>query len=279
MPWFKVDDGFHGHPKVVNLSTSAVGLWLLAGTWSAQYLTDGRVASGTIRRLGGSPADADELVAEGLWHATDDGYEFHEWEKYQPTKAEVEAEREAARVCMSRNRAKKKGVLPNAQADDGGSSDAVRENADERSEGVRPNTSESFESGSAEVRVTPTQPSPSQPGPSSPNGDGARKRGTRIPDTFVVTAEMRAWAADRTPLADVDSATERFVNHWRSKAGRDATKLDWIATWRNWLIRDNEDRASRQRATPTQRAAATIAAGRSLVGNVTSLALPAGDAA
>lgn len=65
---------------------------------------------------------------------------------------------------------------------------------------------------------------------------------------------------------DVDTATERFVNHWRAKAGKDATKLDWLATWRNWLIRDQDDRADRGRLTPSERARQTLAAGRGLHG-------------
>ncbi len=264
MPWFKVDDGFHGHPKVVMLSTSAVGLWLLAGTWSAQYLTDGKVPTGTVGRLGGSPADADELVDAGLWHAAPGGYQFHEWAEYQPTKAVVEAERSAARDRMAAVRAKRKGVLANAQADDGGSSPMVRPNADERSEGVRPNTSESDGERSGELRLTPTpSPSPSQPEPSKEGSGGPRKRGTRIPDPFVVTTEMREWAAGRAPLVQVDESTERFVNHWRAKAGKDATKLDWPATWRNWLLKDQDDRANRRgRLSPMERAAQTAAAGR-----------------
>lgn len=267
MPWFKVDDGFHGHPKVVTLSTSAVGLWLLAGTWSAQYLTDGKVPSGTVARLGGSVEAADELVAAGLWESAPGGYLFHEWAEYQPTKAVVEAERSAARERMAAVRARKKGVLTNAQADDGGSSEVVRPNADERSEGVRANTSEpeGERSGerSGELRLTPTQPSPTHPEPSKEGSGVPRKRGSRIPDEFFVTADMRAWAAERTPLVDVDSSTERFVNHWRSKAGRDATKLDWLATWRNWLIRDQDERVNRGgRLSPMERAAQTAAAGR-----------------
>ena len=26
----------------------------------------------------------------------------------------------------------------------------------------------------------------------------------------------------------------KFADHWHAKAGRDATKADWLATWRNW---------------------------------------------
>jgi hypothetical protein len=34
--------------------------------------------------------------------------------------------------------------------------------------------------------------------------------------------------------------TEKFVNYWRAKSGRDATKLDWPATWRNWMLKAAE---------------------------------------
>jgi len=65
---------------------------------------------------------------------------------------------------------------------------------------------------------------------------GPRKRGTRIPDDFAVTPEMVAWARERVPHVDGRLETEKFVNHWQAKTGRDATKLDWIATWRNWML-------------------------------------------
>lgn len=36
---------------------------------------------------------------------------------------------------------------------------------------------------------------------------------------------------------DVNLQTEhrKFIDHWTAKTGRDATKLDWDATWRNWI--------------------------------------------
>lgn len=252
MPWFKVDDGFHGHPKVIGLSASAVGVWLLAGTWAAQYLTDGMIPAGMVPRFGGTAEAAAELVGAGLWHDSDGGFQFHEWHEYQPSKEDVEAEREAARERMRAVRAKRKRTVPNTS--DG-------------SEEVRANTDRSSE----EVRLTPTQPSPSQPEPSKEGSVGPRKRGTRIPDPFIVTKDMREWAADRTPLVVVDDTTERFVNYWRAKAGKDATKLDWLATWQNWLLRDHDDRTNRK-LTPMERAAQTAAAGRRVAGmQITSL--------
>lgn len=67
------------------------------------------------------------------------------------------------------------------------------------------------------------------------------KRGTRLPEPFILTAEMRAWAKIKRPTIDPAVETEKFVNYFRAKTGRDATKLDWRATWNNWILnaRDN----------------------------------------
>ena len=83
-------------------------------------------------------------------------------------------------------------------------------------------------------------------------GGGARKRGTRIPAAFTITDEMRVWAAENAPYANVDRATERFIDHW-SSATKNATKLDWTRTWRNWLRKDSDDTPEwkRQAAVPT----------------------------
>lgn len=61
-------------------------------------------------------------------------------------------------------------------------------------------------------------------------------RGTRISDPFLLTSEMRAYGLDRRPDVDLEVETEKFVNYWRAKTGKDATKLDWQATWRNWIL-------------------------------------------
>lgn len=73
-----------------------------------------------------------------------------------------------------------------------------------------------------------------------------RKRGTRIPDDFAVTPEMVEWARERCPYVDGRRETEKFINFWRAKSGKDATKVDWPATWRNWMLNaaERQPRAS-----------------------------------
>ena len=61
-------------------------------------------------------------------------------------------------------------------------------------------------------------------------------KGSRLPEPFLLTKEMRDYAFEKRPTLDVSEETEKFCNYWRSKTGRDATKLDWPATWRNWIL-------------------------------------------
>ena len=66
---------------------------------------------------------------------------------------------------------------------------------------------------------------------------------TRIPDPFMLTVEMRQWAAESAPAVDVKAETENFVDYWRGEA---KTKADWPATWRNWMRRAQKDSAGKR---------------------------------
>lgn len=111
MTWFKVDDHLHAHRKAVLAGTEAMGLWVLAGSWSAAEESDGWVPGYMLARLAGGNADqlAERLVTAGLWHPDEHdgvtGYRFHQWAEHQPTRAQLEAKREAQRERMRRVRA------------------------------------------------------------------------------------------------------------------------------------------------------------------------------
>lgn len=95
MTWFKVDDSFHGHPKVLATDAAALGLWVVAGAWSSAHLTDGVVPDHALSRLLPDSATlAQKLVAAGLWRRIRGGYKFHDWNAYQPTSSDVRAMRE-----------------------------------------------------------------------------------------------------------------------------------------------------------------------------------------
>lgn len=106
MAWFKVDDTFYRHSKTGPLSFVAKGLWLHAGSWCADQLTDGFVPARMLRSWS-APEDAvAELVECGCWTKVDGGYQFHDWLDYQPSREKVLADRAAgtARKLASRSR-------------------------------------------------------------------------------------------------------------------------------------------------------------------------------
>lgn len=95
MAWFKVDDGLWAHPKFLGLSDRAFRLWVRAGAYSAQHLTDGIVTKQMLVILGAQRRNCEELWAAGLWEkVADGGYRFHDWDHYQMSKQEVERRRE-----------------------------------------------------------------------------------------------------------------------------------------------------------------------------------------
>lgn len=100
---------------------------------------------------------------------------------------------------------------------------------------------------------------PGEQPPADAGGETTRKRATRIPDPFVVTAEMWAWCHEKGfDMAWAREQTERFVDYWRGVPGQRGTKLDWPGTWRNWLRRSWDDRrapstGTSARETPDER--------------------------
>lgn len=249
LTWFKVDDGFWSHPKTATLSDAAVTLWVRAGAYSCQHLTDGRIDR-PVLRLVGTEAAAAELVAVNLWIGDSGGWRFHDWDEYQETSETVKKRRDDARERQRRAREARELKR------------AVSQGESRVTDGVS----------NAVSSLPPTRPDPTRPTTSNEVVEGGpRKRGTRIPEPFMLTHDMREWAATEVPTVDVDASTRRFVDYWRADSGAKATKRDWVATWRNWLRRDADTRKP-NRLTPAERAAQTAAAGRRVAGlNITSL--------
>jgi hypothetical protein len=95
MTWFKVDDRFHSHPKVLATEPAALGLWVVAGAWSSANLLDGFVPDQALPRLlPGAEMLAEKLCAAGLWKRVRAGYQFHDWTDYQPSAEQVRQLRE-----------------------------------------------------------------------------------------------------------------------------------------------------------------------------------------
>lgn len=112
MPWFKVDDGLHSHPKPRRAGLAAMGLWALGGSWSAQHAQEGFVPDWFIASWPQGRKRAKELTDAGLWvegeRDGEAGCWFHDWEHFQPSKEEIERDREHNRERQRRFREKRR---------------------------------------------------------------------------------------------------------------------------------------------------------------------------
>lgn len=111
MTWFKVDDGFYSHEKVLTIPRAvraeAIGTWTLCGTWSADKDRDGYVPTHMIEELGATLAGASALVDAKLWRRQRTGFVFVNWKEFQPTREEKAAKRLAESQRKAEYRARK----------------------------------------------------------------------------------------------------------------------------------------------------------------------------
>jgi len=120
MAWFKVDDGFYTSLKFLSiprpLQAQAAGVWLLAGTWSADKMTDGFVPYAVTELWEFDTDVIEELVKCGLWDHDEEreGIWFHDWSDYQPMREQLEA-KSAARHERSVNAANARWNKPDAK--------------------------------------------------------------------------------------------------------------------------------------------------------------------
>lgn len=98
MPWFKVDDKLHDHRKARAARKAAMGVWVLAGSWSSDNKTGGFVPESVLDRWG-SLADAKRLVDVGFWFPDnqdgENGWRFHNWDLRNPDSASINAKKDA----------------------------------------------------------------------------------------------------------------------------------------------------------------------------------------
>ena len=122
MPWFKVDDTLHSHPKVRRAGAAAVGVWATSGSFAMAYKTDGFGPAWYLESWGKTGVTAArKLVEVGLWSPAtkgeEKGWQFHDWDDYQPSSDEIERDREMARERQRKHRAQKREARGKGVAD------------------------------------------------------------------------------------------------------------------------------------------------------------------
>lgn len=62
-----------------------------------------------------------------------------------------------------------------------------------------------------------------------------KSRGTRLSTDWTPPAELLAWVKEERPAVDLPNEIAKFRDYWIAKAGQPGVKLDWDATFRNWI--------------------------------------------
>lgn len=125
MSWFKIDDGFHCHAKVMAAGTPAVGLYVRCGSWAAQQTSDGFIPK-QVARMYGTPRMIKALIEVGLWHqkghdcascpeVDGNSYLIHEYLERNPSRVAVELERKAKSERQQKWRESKRKAQANDQ--------------------------------------------------------------------------------------------------------------------------------------------------------------------
>lgn len=72
-----------------------------------------------------------------------------------------------------------------------------------------------------------------------------KTKGARLPDGWFPSGADWSWALDQLGEPRAKYELEKFRDYWRARAGAQGVKLDWDATWRNWVRRVLETPAPR----------------------------------
>lgn len=118
MPWVRIDDSLHDHPKLYRLPASmrlhCLGAWALSICYASFHLTDGEVPTEWLRAKGAQPRHIAALVDAGFFDAPDgEGTVWvHDFLDYNPSREQVEerrSETREARIAAGRIGGKRSG--------------------------------------------------------------------------------------------------------------------------------------------------------------------------
>lgn len=252
-------------------AAAALAIWSLCFPYAHRNSrkrgrTPGFIPAGLPRRYLGSLGrrGAEILVKHRLWDITDNGWVFHDFAEYLPSE-KVREERAAAgrKGAAARWHGKGKPEATPSQPDGKLPSDDGSLPSGDGKPMANDGNAEANDGSHAPARrdpipvpVTHTQtrkskaedqtlfPAADASGEKLPGTDlvvvdekpaPKAKRGTRLDPNWLPSTEDREWALAELPGFDTRREHPRFVDYWVAKSGKDATKLDWGRTWRNWM--------------------------------------------
>lgn len=232
MTWAKIDDQLAFHPKAVQAGNEALGMWVRAMSYSCQMLTGGFIAKDMAVAFGGVKV-AQRLVDARLWHEVDGGYQFHDWDEYQPCAETEKAKREQTKAARS-------------QAGKAGAK--ARWNGKDKPEPMANDMANGMAKPMAKPMANAWQNDAPEPEPEPeglylglshiPPDGGKQGKKTKLNPDWQPDETLRAWTRTLAPALDIDFERGKFVD-WFHQTGK--AYGDWNATWRNWVRRAVEN--------------------------------------
>jgi hypothetical protein len=225
--WIKMRSNLWHDPRIAGIcdmteASEATVIGALFWLWSAadQHTEDGVMPGLSLRQINrktGVAGFGEALCAIGWIADHPEGVRIIKFEEHNGTSAKKRAET-AKRVAL--HRASNAGsVTENAQK---GTSALARERERER------------------VRE---------------DKKGGDARASRLPTDVVLTDLWREFCKTERPDLDPASTFAMFRDYWTAKPGKEGNKLDWLATWRNWVRSQHQRPAPGAAQRATQRAA------------------------
>jgi hypothetical protein len=236
----RFDIGMDEHAKIMLLSDAAFRALFESTLYSRRQLTDGFLDERIVMKKWGADI-ASELSSNDperpSWRRVEGGWAIHDFAEHQTTNADIELKREAGR----------KGGLAKAKQPASTTEAPAKHPLSTTSSTSLAKTETDTDTKTEEAKASSSR----------------TKRGTRIPDDFAVTPEMVAWARENAPTIDGQRETTKFINYYQALAGAKGVKLDWVATWRNWMLNAAE-RAPKGKPTTGDKMRDTLARGQAL---------------
>ena len=66
-----------------------------------------------------------------------------------------------------------------------------------------------------------------------------KRLGSRLAQDWILPDDWEYWANKQRPELNAKSVADQFKDYWISQPGQKGLKLDWEATWRNWVRNTN----------------------------------------
>jgi len=110
-PYHRNDNKLHEHEKFLAAGLMPTGLWTMCRSWCADNWSDGFIPNYVVKRFAGRGINISKCVARlvevGLWEPTEGGWQMHDYDDWNTTRAERDAANAAAAERMRAARAAK----------------------------------------------------------------------------------------------------------------------------------------------------------------------------